>query len=55
MRSGAMLALAAILVGGWPASAACADEQRVAGTWTGSIATDQGDAGDVELVLSANA
>jgi hypothetical protein len=23
----------------------------VAGTWTGSIATDQGDAGDVELVL----
>jgi len=48
---GLALVLAAALVGVWQASAARADEQNVAGTWTGSIATDQGDAGDVELVL----
>jgi hypothetical protein len=48
---GLLLAVIASLVGGWPANAACADEQSVAGSWTGSMATDEGDAGDIELVL----
>jgi hypothetical protein len=51
MFRGVALALVAALVCGWPASATCADEQSVAGSWSGSIATQQGDAGDVELVL----
>src|SRR5713101_5202629 len=50
-KLGLMLVVAAIPTCGWPPDAAHAEEQSVAGTWTGSIATDNGDAGDVELVL----
>ena len=51
---GLALALAAIAVAGWPASAAPADELSVAGSWSGSIANDKGEFGDIELVFKQN-
>jgi large exoprotein involved in heme utilization and adhesion len=51
---GLALALAAIVLGGWLASAAPADEASVAGSWSGSIANDNGVFGDIELVVKQN-
>jgi hypothetical protein len=51
---GLALALAAVAGGGWPASAAPADEASVAGSWSGSIANDNGAFGDIELVFKQN-
>jgi len=48
------LALAAIVVGGWPASAAPADELSVTGSWSGSIANDNGAFGDIKLIFKQN-
>jgi len=46
---GLALALAAVMVSGWPASAVPANELSVAGSWSGSIANDKGAFRDIEL------